>query len=296
MLATSGDISTAGVLPDELAPILQAYSNLAERMQQSHGRLQSEVVRLREELASTNAQLQRSKRLSALGEMAAGIAHEVRNPLAAIGLYVSMIVEDLSFAQPNVPLAADNARKIASAVRGLEAIVSDVLAFARETRVQPRLVNADALLRRVLDAHRPAIDAAAVGIVVDCDEELEIHADPELLSAALLNLVRNAVDAMAEHATPRILTLGADVDASDGGHATLVVRDTGPGLAEGDVDRIFNPFFTTRHTGTGLGLAIVHRIVDAHGGSIAASNDPRRGGAVFRITLPLNLPTAAGAA
>ncbi|MEX0744252.1 MAG: ATP-binding protein [Phycisphaeraceae bacterium] len=284
-------IGTDGRMAD-LAEIIQAYNAVTDKLQHSHERLQSEVLRLRRELASTNAQLQRSKRLSALGEMAAGIAHEIRNPLAAIQLYASMVIEDLDAAtdEPRPDVAADNARKIASAVRGLNGIVMDVLSFAREIQPQPRRLQVRDVFERVIDAHRPAIEAAHVIVTCgdDAEQPIEIDADPDLLHQALLNLVRNAVDAMADR-EQRELTLDA---AEDEAGVLLTVRDTGPGIADDDIDRIFNPFFTTRNTGTGLGLAIVHRIVDAHGGSIAVHNEAAdaggpdsAGGAVFQLTL-----------
>ncbi len=273
---------------DDLAQIIGAYNEVTDRLQRSHETLQQEVLRLRRELASTNAQLERSKRLSALGEMAAGIAHEIRNPLAAIQLYAGMVVEDLSF-DPRPDIAIENTRKIEAAVRGLNAIVCDVLNFAREFKPQPRLTPAAGLLASVVEAHRPAIDAAGVEVVCEADDSLAFHADPDLLRQALLNLVRNAVDAMAPHAAPRRLTLVAG-DEGDG--VELAVSDTGPGIDGGTVDRIFNPFFTTRNTGTGLGLAIVHRIVDAHGGAIAVRNAPG-GGAVFTLSLPARPAAAA---
>lgn len=265
---------------DDLAQIIRAYNEVTDNLQRSHEALRAEVVRLQRELASTDAQLQRSKRLAALGEMAAGIAHEIRNPLAAIGLYARMIVEDLQLPPQPQTLhnCAEVAGKIASAVRGLDAIVNDVLAFSREItpRVQP--VEVGALLDRAVEAHRPAIVAAGVEVVrVDAGEAVTLEADADLLHQALLNVIRNAVDAMPNGGT---LTLG--VRREDAQWA-LVVRDTGPGIAEADIDRIFNPFFTTRNTGTGLGLAIVHRILDAHRGAITVHND---GGAVFELILP----------
>jgi K+-sensing histidine kinase KdpD len=105
---------------------------------------------------------------------------------------------------------------------------------------------------------------------------------------ALVNLIRNATQAMPDGGT---LTLEASRDETA---VHLVVRDTGPGIGDEAVDRIFNPFFTTRDTGTGLGLAIVHRILDAHGGSIAVHNDPSAGGAVFTLSLPIEPPEAWG--
>lgn len=271
---------------DDLAQIVEAYSAVTERLQTSHERLQSEVVRLRRELNSANAQVQRSRRLSALGEMAAGIAHEIRNPLAAIQLYAGMAADDL---QDDVTMsreaALDNVRKIASAVRGMSAIVNDVLSFSRGTDPHRSMIDASQVLDRVIAANAPGIDQAQVNVVRKdlANPPLDVFADPGLLQQALLNLVRNAVDAMAQQEMPRVLTL--DVKRDEIG-IVLSVSDTGPGVDDDCLDRIFNPFFTTRSTGTGLGLAIVHRIADAHGGSIAVHRETTRGGAVFTLSLP----------
>jgi len=307
MIAQTTDNPPADQRLDDLAQIISAYNQVTEKLQTSHEALEAEVARLRRELVSTNAQLQRSKRLSALGEMAAGIAHEIRNPLAAIQLYAGMTLEDLADAQrhprkgplqPAVeqpedaadPLAsaAESTRKIAAAVQGLSAIVNDVLAFARHAEPQPQTLLAIDAIGKAVDAHDPAIDAAGVAVVRrDLQQpELELHADPNLLHQALLNVIRNAVDAMAERDGDRTLTLDARLE-DDG--IILAVRDTGPGISDEDIDRIFNPFFTTRNSGTGLGLAIVHRILDAHGGAIRAFND---GGAVFELVFP-STPTPA---
>ncbi|MEM7626397.1 MAG: ATP-binding protein [Planctomycetota bacterium] len=270
--------------PDDLAEVIQAYSAVAERLQSSHEALQNEVARLHRELASKNAQLERGKRLAALGEMAAGIAHEIRNPLAAIQLYAEMVTADLepdAMTQQSAAIAADNSRKIAEAVRGLSAIVLDVLSFARQIEPRARACDGRELLQRVVDAHRPAIEAAGVAVDMRCEVRV-IDADPDLLHQALLNLVRNAVDAMTDR-DGGVLSLAIESHR-------VVVADTGPGLPAEVIDRIFNPFFTTRNTGTGLGLAIVHRIIDAHGGTIAVHNDPRHGGAVFTLELPQPSP------
>ena len=271
---------------DDLAQIVEAYSAVTERLQTSHERLQGEVVRLRRELNSANAQVQRSRRLSALGEMAAGIAHEIRNPLAAIQLYAGMAAEDLQ--DENLSSrdeALSNVRKIASAVRGMSAIVNDVLSFSRGTDPERLMLNSTELLDRVVAANGPGIDQAQVHVVrKDLGREpLTVYADAGLIQQALLNLVRNAVDAMSAESEPRVLTL--DVVRDEVG-VVVRVADTGPGVPEDCLDRIFNPFFTTRSTGTGLGLAIVHRIADAHGGSIAVHREPGRGGAVFALSLP----------
>jgi len=269
-----------------LAEIIQAYNQVTDRLQKSHELLQSEVVRLREELASADAQIQRSKRLSALGEMAAGIAHEVRNPLAAIQLYTSMISEDLQGHVEQFPEPVRCADQIASAVRGLDGIVGDVLSFAREIDPAPVSLTVNDVFERALAAHGPAILAAKVAVnklYIDTPD-LAVFADPPMLQRALLNLIRNAVDAMSLVQGQRELTL--DARENEGG-VTLTVADTGPGVDRDTVDRLFNPFFTTRATGTGLGLAIVHRIVDAHGGTVGVSDNPAsESGAAFTLSLP----------
>lgn len=288
-VARSTDESAArAALPnaDGLAEIIQAYNQVTDRLQKSHEVLQAEVVRLRQELASADAQLQRSKRLSALGEMAAGIAHEVRNPLAAIQLYTSMISEDLRGHADQFPEPVRCADEIASAVRGLDGIVGDVLSFAREIDPAPVALPIADAFERVLAAHAPAIMAAGVTVnrlYIDTPD-LAVMADPDMLHRALLNLIRNAVDAMTLVQGRRELTLRAHEDENG---LAMTVADTGPGVDRDTVDRLFNPFFTTRATGTGLGLAIVHRIVDAHGGSVGVSDNPDGGqGAAFSLCLP----------
>lgn len=276
---------------DDLSQIIRAYNKVTEKLQVSHESLESQATSLRRELASTNAKLQRSKRLAALGEMAAGIAHEIRNPLGAIQLYAGMLVEDLSAglqSSQDQSTMLQTARKIAVAVRGLDAIVHDVLNFSRELEPQPVLIRVGDLFDRVIEACRPMIDAADVMVYCRDGQDLHVYADPDLIHQSLLNLVRNAIDAMAgpkqagREGRPRSeLTLDARPYDQQ---MMLVIRDSGPGIAESEIDRIFNPFFTTRNTGTGLGLAIVHRIIDAHSGTINVHND---GGAVFELSLPV---------
>jgi len=291
----------AGGRHDDLAQIIRAYNQVTERLQHSHEALQVQVVRLQEELASTNAKLQRSRRLAALGEMAAGIAHEIRNPLAAIQLYAEMLVDDLSSSRAGALVngsSAQTAGKIASAVRGLDEIVNDVLSFARELSPQVVPVPVARLFDRAIEACRPMITASGVSVARG-DREAGIAGaacacvDPSLMHQALVNLIRNAVEAMSGggqgdegHRAAGVLTLGV---RREGRRVILIVRDTGRGIAGVDVDRIFNPFFTTRDTGTGLGLAIIHRIIDAHGGTIGVHND---GGAVFELSLPVGSGSA----
>ena len=284
---TSGSSDPHG---DDLAEIIGAYNEVTAKLQRSHEALQDEVVRLQRELASADAQLQRSKQLAALGEMAAGIAHEIRNPLAAIRLYADLVVDDVTPLIDQVrwrrtaTTTRDHARKIGDAVQGLDAIVHDVLNVARELKPRLRDVPVSRLIERALQVQRPSIEAAGIRTQVTA-EQLVVRADADLIHQAMLNLIRNAVQAMSEdrdRPEPGRLGLWARAEP---GHVVISVSDSGPGIDQTAVDRIFNPFFTTRSTGTGLGLAIVHRIVDAHGGTISVSNDPVTGGAVFQLRL-----------
>lgn len=288
---------------DDLAQVIRAYNQVTDNLLKNYEVLQGEVGRLHEQLASTDAQLQRSKRLAALGEMAAGIAHEIRNPLGAISLYAGMLRQDLdslasqealspgthaeasrSGQTPLLHQAQDIARRIAAAVHGLDGIVNDVLTFSRELKPDRKPTSVRDLFARVAAAQAPAIEQVDLELRQEIEsQELWLDADADLLHQAMLNLVRNAVDAMTEYERATTLTLAAGQSSQS---VWIQVKDTGPGIADADVDRIFNPFFTTRSSGTGLGLSIVHRIVEVHDGTIAVHNDPDLGGAVFTLTLP----------
>ena len=286
----------------DLAQLLSAFSEVTARLEATHEALRGEVRRLKEELREANEQIERSRRLAALGEMAAGIAHEVRNPLASIGLYARILEQELA----ERPRERETAGKILASVRGLDAVVCDVLAFAREMRLGRTEAVASELLGRALREVQADVEWPAAGVTViraDLETaEVELECDTGLVHRALVNIIRNAVQAMAAQPTGRReLTLGAEVrrvrtpGAAGAGSAVtmaaLIVRDTGPGIPAEVRARMFNPFFTTRATGTGLGLAIVHRIVDAHGGRVNVRNH-EEGGAVVELLLPVEAPPA----
>lgn len=284
VLGTSG---ADGVGLDDLRELMQSVTQTTQRLQATHVALQNQVGRLQRELAEANAALRRSQALAALGEMAAGIAHEVRNPLGSIQLYVQMLAEDLAGQPAQVELCG----KIDRAVVGLDAIVSDVLSFARNMTIQPEMTTTGELLRRALE-NCHALLTPAIDLTCDRDSSVGLCADVGLIAQALGNVIRNAVEAMDEARSPRKqLQLSASqrrVRCPNGKQESrimLAVRDTGPGIPEEVLGRIFNPFFTTRRTGTGLGLAIVHRIIDAHGGHINIENADS-GGTNVEICLP----------
>jgi signal transduction histidine kinase len=267
----------------DLAALFGAFNEVTVRLQRTHEQLTSEVVRLQGELRRANDELERSRRLAALGEMAAGIAHEVRNPLGSIGLYAEMLLADLGGREGERALAG----KILSAVRGLDAVVGDVLAFSREMRVDPEPVEASGLIGRAVDSCADVL--SGVSVVIAADHFIEC--DASMIHQALVNLVRNGAEAMGGSGVLRVSSRRVAPSGDDAcGWIAVAVADTGPGVNDEVMDRMFNPFFTTRAAGTGLGLAIVHRIVDAHGGRVRVENrapglgDP--GGATVEFLLP----------
>lgn len=284
--------------PGDLAELLGAFNQVTARLERTHDQLRSEVARLRAELSEVNAQLERSRRLAALGEMAAGIAHEVRNPLGSIALYARMLKEDLA----QMPRERSLVEKIAGATRALDVVVGDVLLFAREFKVRVEPVDAAGALEAALEAcHGEFLASNAGWLRVEKVNERTgampvFHGDPGLVHQALVNVVRNAMEAMRDcPERAHVLRLEAAVVRGMSEDAVaLRVIDSGPGVKEDVIARMFNPFFTTRAAGTGLGLAIVHRIVDAHNGRVQVFNN-EGGGATVELVFPRTPARAGGA-
>ena len=275
---------------EDLHELLQMYNQVTQRLQVSHERLEGEVVRLREQLEEKNRELEHKKRLAALGEMAAGIAHEIRNPLGGIQLYASTLLTYVS----DRPAAAELVKKISSGVKGLNSLVSDMLAFTRDLQLQKHDEELSEIVLEALELAAPALLEQDVKVRVHGSVEgRHVQVDRRLLARVLLNLVLNAAQAIGEQrdGAPvleaarlrgEILIRAAVAD----GKTEIIVEDNGPGIPADLLEKIFDPFFTTRHAGTGLGLAIVHRIIEAHGGRILATNrSGAESGARFCILL-----------
>ena len=263
---------------EELGRIILAYSEVTERLQKSHDQLMRRVEVLQRELGEKNRQLERQNRLAALGEMAAGLAHEIRNPLGGIQLYASMLNKDLAGRDESICIV----QKISGGVRRLESLVEQVLQFTREIVAHPRRIELPEVMEHAVEMAAKAMQERNVTCRVRGPHELTIVADPLLLGQAVLNLLLNAAEA-AEGGEVWCEYLPA-MEAGEAKQCIIVVRDSGVGIPPEIIDRIFNPFFTTKETGTGLGLAIVHRIAEAHEGTIVASNQ-KGGGARFEIRI-----------
>ncbi len=263
----------------DLAAMFEMFNETTERLQSSHDGLQKEVRRLRAELEAKNAELMRKNRLAALGEMAAGIAHEIRNPLGGIQLYASLLERDLQGAEP-LPLA----RKISLGVKNLNRIVEDVLAFTGETVCNPVPCEVADLIDAAQRDLLPQAEAAGIQMIRPVQTDMpRVSGDAGLLERALCNLMLNAVQ--ATQAGGRVAVKIRCNEALS--FCYIDVIDSGCGLKEDALDRIFNPFYTDKDAGTGLGLAIVHRIMESHrGGVIARNNDGP--GATFTLKIPIH--------
>ena len=261
----------------DLKALLEAYLASTESLRAAQEALRRQVSDLSSELEQKNALLARRNRLAELGEMAAGVAHEIRNPLGGIRLYAGLLERDLARDPERLGLL----RRLLDGVGQLDRIVGEMLDFTRRIVLQPRDLEAERVLEEALRSALPADGAAAgpVRILRRYATGLRLRADPHHLHRAVLNLVLNALEAMPEGG---VLTLAAE--AFPGG-VELRVEDSGPGIPAETLGRVFDPFFTTKAQGTGLGLAIVQQVAEAHGGSVEALNRPE-GGACFRIRLP----------
>jgi signal transduction histidine kinase len=263
---------------EELGRIIMAYSEVTERLQQSHDQLNAQVMNLREELSEKNRLLERRNRLAALGEMAAGMAHEIRNPLGGIQLYASLLMKDVS----DRPASAELVGKISAGVKRLELLVSQVLHFTREINVNIVEMDLTEVVTQAVELASYKSDEKKIELSVKGPASLNVMADPVMIGQALLNLLLNAVEAM-DRAGRVEVRFGAPPCDSDARQFHLTVQDQGSGIPAHILDRIFNPFFTTKDSGTGLGLSIVHRVVEAHDGTIVATNSD--GGARFEIRI-----------
>jgi two-component system, NtrC family, sensor histidine kinase HydH len=256
----------------------ELYRELAERLAETNRRLEQ-----------AQAEARRSERLAALGQLSAGLAHEIRNPLGVIKGSAEMLTQKL---QPADALPRELAGYISTEVNRLSALVTEFLDFARPLHAQREPAEITKVLDRTLDTVAVRWKGKPVRVERNYADLLPlIPLDESLCEQAFLNLVQNAYEAMEEDGgVLRVEVRTATREAREG--VEVVLRDTGPGVPQKLLEEIFNPFVTTKKTGVGLGLSIVSKIVDGHQGSIHVKNG-ERGGAVFTLFFPLEEAAAA---
>ena len=244
------------------------------------GDLAREFDAMADAIQEREQRLIRSERLATVGRMAAHIAHEVRNPLSSIGLNAELLGDEIAE-------RGEEARRLVTSIIGevdrLTEITETYLRFARLPRPKLDCENVGAVIVSVVDMSRGELAQGGIDVTVDIAPGLpDIAADESQLRQALINLIRNAREAMAG-AVSRRLEIAARVA---GDRIVITVHDSGPGIGAANMGKIFDPFFSTKERGTGLGLALVQHIVVDHGGQIEVASPPGEG-TTFTLTLPI---------
>ena len=267
----------AQVAPNEYVPISVSSSCMKDAEGNTVGALEvfvdlSELRRMEDEIA-------RVRSLAALGEVAAVVAHEVRNPLSGIAGFAALLKRELGDNHANISYVD----KIITGVEKLNRSVTSLLEYARELRHEPTSTELNSLLHETVDFFKVDLNARASRTIVNLelpDTPIHGYIDRENLTGALINLLKNAEEAMPG---------GGKINVTLAQHdecIAICISDQGVGIPEKIKDKIFTPFFTTRDGGTGLGLALVRKVIDAHRGAILVANNPDQG-STFTIELPL---------
>lgn len=240
------------------------------------------IAPLQTKLVRSQALLERQQKLATLGTLAAGIAHEIRNPLTSLKARLYTLEKHLQ----TVPAARKDTDIISAEISRLEHIVQDVLSFARPADPKLETIAADAVIREVQGLMSPDLESRGLQLVVESSPELLIRADSGHLKQVLVNLVRNAAEAIdgAGTVTLRTRAARAPFGGRDTDAVVLEVIDTGKGIPPEVEKRLFDPFFSTKETGTGLGLPIAARIIEKHGGMLQYQTWPGHG-TTFGIVL-----------
>jgi len=230
-------------------------------------------------------QMQHTKTMAALGEMAATVAHEIRNPLGAMGMWAGLLERDMEPADPRRKLV----NRVLEGLSRLNRIVSNLLAYSRPVKAQFRKTPLHHVLSETIDFVE--IEAERQGHVIavkkkwNDGESCFVFIDPEKMQQVIMNLCINAIQAMPQGGTLEVRIDPKKKQTSP--YASFCISDTGVGIAHEHIDKIFDPFYTTKENGTGLGLAIVKKIVEFHGGHVTIKSVVGKGTTVS-VYLPLS--------
>ncbi len=241
--------------------------------------LEKKVQERTDEIKRIHSQLFRSEKLASLGKLAAGVAHEINNPLTGILTNSSLLLEDLD---PQDPRREDVEVMVKETIRCRE-IVKRLLDFAKQTKPQKKLTDINALIDNIILLVRNQTSFRSVRIEKNLDPSVpEIQSDTDQIQQVFVNIILNAAEAMTKGGS---LTITSSLSPARD-FINISFADTGPGISEADREKIFDPFYTTKEHGTGLGLSISYGIVEQHGGSISVESTPGKG-STFIIHLPI---------
>lgn len=278
----------AGLTSDALRKLFDEFSASSVQMQRSHEELRIKVEDLKRELAAKDRRLQEKKRLEALGLMVAGVAHEFRNPLGSVSLYVDCLGDVVAGASPEISSEAGGIlRKIETAVRHLNRVVEDMLLVTRGSAEASEPCDLHRLLEEALVFLEADLSGAAVHCELSPAGELDatVSGDRDQLVRIFLNVLKNAAQAVASHRPRGEGRIQIDLCSGAAGRREVEVRiaDNGPGVPPDRLDRLFVPFYTEKPGGVGLGLYIVHSLLERQGGRVDVDNRPE-GGLRVRLT------------
>ncbi len=264
---------TTGILSQMERKQRRSYEHALIRLDESHRKLREQT----EVLFQTEEQLRRADRLSALGELSAGMAHEIRNPLGSIKGAAQILQDDYRPGDPKYEFL----QILLKEADRLNGIVQEFLSFARPKPPELQETDINAVIESVLTLTGQPLRKAGVTLRKQLDPSIGLrNLDAGLLQQALLNLVLNAVQAMPQGGTLTVTS------ALRGPSLEVVVADTGIGIPPENRKKLFSPFFTTKEDGTGLGLAITYRIIENHRGTIEVVSEPGKG-ARFTVRVPV---------
>ncbi len=263
--------------PARLAEAFRLFNQVSEELSTAYGALERQVEGLTAELAAANAETQRLReqaernaRLTAMGEMAAQLAHQLRTPLAAALLYAGNLENPAISEATRIAIA----QKTVGRLKHLERLIQDMLLFARGEVLGREAILADELLNELAHTFEPLAKSRGVEFeLLPAPAGLQLTGNRKALAGALTNLLENALQAVAADAQGRV-SLGV---GASGERLAFTIRDNGRGMPPDVVTRLFEPFFTTRAEGTGLGLAIARGVARAHGGGIDVESAPGAG-------------------
>jgi two-component system sensor histidine kinase HydH len=230
------------------------------------------------EVQELKREVERNKRLASIGRLAAGIAHEIRNPLSSIKGFATYFKERYR----EVPEDQKTAEIMVQEVERLNRVIGQLLEFARPMKLNKNQAQIEEVIRYSIKMIQKQAQEKGIAIHTNLSPDVkDISLDRDRISQVFINLYLNAIEAMEQGGT---LRTDSSLD-EESGRATIVVSDTGRGILREDLEHIFDPYFTTKQSGTGLGLAIVHRIIEAHNGEVRIESEPGKGTTVT-IVLP----------
>lgn len=229
--------------------------------------------------------LRRAEHLSALGQLAAGVAHEIRNPLNAISIATQRLQREFS---PRDEADRDDFSRISGVIRDeirrLNGIIEEFVTFFRIRRMELRPHSLEEVIRKMLAVMEAELQAGSITVRTSLGGDTKVSMDPDKLTQALYNIVKNAAESITGAGE-----ISVGVEARADSRVAVVITDTGSGLAPEELEQIFNPEYTTKEKGLGLGLTLAHDIIDGHGGEIHATSS-KGAGTTFEIIFPLRGP------